>query len=261
MTRLKQSQLVGETRVRQLNNIENRYAPAMTRQYKAAFDVIKDDIKKRLLTQKVYDSRAKIAVADIYRVLIAAQIIGSFTGSSYTQLLRAGFNYTNSGLRLIGRALPASFIQQLAIKRLATRRNRINSRRMARNIRKDLIRVFASSGGDANLIRQRIDQMYSFKTRRARIAAQSEVNYMANNVEQAGWRQVGVEYKEWHTAEDDRVCPYCRPFHGRVILINANFVDKNTILQGNNNRTITTIEDIKHPPLHPNCRCVLLPVL
>lgn len=58
-------------------------------------------------------------------------------------------------------------------------------------------------------------------------------------------RQVGASsgYGMWKTANDEAVCELCRPLHGRVYLLAD-------IRQG----------DAPRPPLHPNCRCFILPL-
>lgn len=52
-----------------------------------------------------------------------------------------------------------------------------------------------------------------------------------------------VEYGVWKTAGDNRVCVLCRPLHGRVYRLDA-------VADGRAPR----------PPLHANCRCLLIPV-
>lgn len=52
-----------------------------------------------------------------------------------------------------------------------------------------------------------------------------------------------VEYGVWKTAGDNRVCALCRPLHGRVYRLDA-------VADGRAPR----------PPLHGNCRCLIIPV-
>lgn len=48
-----------------------------------------------------------------------------------------------------------------------------------------------------------------------------------------------IEGYEWLTARDERVCPQCRGYNGRIEPLNSSF----------------------RPPAHPNCRCTVIPVV
>ena len=79
--------------------------------------------------------------------------------------------------------------------------------------------------------------------RRAQTLARTEViraHHAANMVEYRNWGAEGVEiFAEWRTAGDDRVCTECAGYDG--------------------NRY--TLEAAEHSiPVHPNCRCVALPI-
>lgn len=50
--------------------------------------------------------------------------------------------------------------------------------------------------------------------------------------------------KEWHTAEDEYVCPKCGPMDGVQVDVDENFDTENGPLD--------------RPPMHPNCRCDIL---
>jgi SPP1 gp7 family putative phage head morphogenesis protein len=79
--------------------------------------------------------------------------------------------------------------------------------------------------------------------RRAKILARTEVIrsfHLANVQEMRNWGVAGVKVKaEWQTAGDPRVCEQCASLQGKVF-------------------TLDEIE--KKIPLHPQCRCVALPL-
>lgn len=55
--------------------------------------------------------------------------------------------------------------------------------------------------------------------------------------------------KVWVTAMDERVCPYCRPLDGLTAPVAEPFdIDPSRHTEG----------DLDHPPLHPNCRCLIM---
>lgn len=93
------------------------------------------------------------------------------------------------------------------------------------------------------------------------------------------WRQSDqVEGKEWYTAADERVCSFCGPMNGKTVGLTKSYYKKgssmttpqldgngNPVIDEEGNEVMVTIkfdfESIDGPPLHANCRCVLLPVL
>ena len=79
--------------------------------------------------------------------------------------------------------------------------------------------------------------------RRAEVLARTEIiraHHVATIQEYRNWAIEGVKVRaEWQTAEDSRVCPECSAMQGRVY----------------------TLDEIEGKiPLHPQCRCVALPL-
>lgn len=101
------------------------------------------------------------------------------------------------------------------------------------------------------------------KTVRAERIVRTEVIRASNMWSQLAWKQSGVvAQKERYTALDERVCPYCWPMHGKVIDLDGNYYDKGEVIWWAWGETMrNTYDDVKYAPLHPNCRCTLLPVL
>jgi len=91
-----------------------------------------------------------------------------------------------------------------------------------------------------------------------------------------------VESKQWWATYDELTCPYCAEMHGKIVATQTNFIDPGGFVIGN---TETKVDDdgnvifpepgkgkeikldipdymaISHPPLHPHCRCTILPVI
>lgn len=101
------------------------------------------------------------------------------------------------------------------------------------------------------------------KTVRAERIVRTEVIRASNMGSQLAWKQSGVvEKKERYTALDERVCPYCWPMHWKIIWLDDNYYDKGEVIWGAGGEMMrNTYDDIKYAPLHPNCRCTLLPVV
>lgn len=100
---------------------------------------------------------------------------------------------------------------------------------------------------------------------RAEKIARTEVLKATNAATLEGYRQSGVvEGKMWLMALDERTCDWCRAaeekFKGGMGLDDVYFEKGDTFTV--NGKTLSfDYEDVMHPPLHPNCRCTLLPVI
>ena len=78
------------------------------------------------------------------------------------------------------------------------------------------------------------------------------------------WRQesVVVEKKQRYTALDERVCEFCWPMNWKIIWLNENFFNQGNVLIGADGHEMKLdYSNTPYPPLHPNCRCVILPVV
>ena len=78
------------------------------------------------------------------------------------------------------------------------------------------------------------------------------------------WRQESgvVEKKQRYTALDERVCEFCWPMNWKIIWLNENFFNQGNVLIGADGHEMKLdYSNTPYPPLHPNCRCVILPVV
>lgn len=113
---------------------------------------------------------------------------------------------------------------------------------MDAQISRDLSMGLANGKGPMEIAREMIDDVDEIGINRARTIARTETIYAHNEAalntfEEAGIEGVTVE-AEWATAGFD-VCPDCADLQGRVF-------------------TVAEARQV-HPPLHPNCRCSMLP--
>ena len=104
-------------------------------------------------------------------------------------------------------------------------------------------------------------------TERAYTIALTESANAQNYADVEAWKQCGgVIAKEWYSAEDVSVCGFCRPLDGKRIKLDEEFYEKGeratfTDAKGHEHTMKLDYRSIGEPPLHPNCRCVLLPVM
>lgn len=104
-------------------------------------------------------------------------------------------------------------------------------------------------------------------TYRAFMIARTESAMAENYADVVAWEQTGVvESKQWFTAEDEHVCGFCHEMDGVTITLKQSFFDKGDVVifedkNGKPHEMMLDFRTIGEPPLHPNCRCVLLPIL
>jgi SPP1 gp7 family putative phage head morphogenesis protein len=127
------------------------------------------------------------------------------------------------------------------------------------------------AGEGVHQLRARVEAVMGIAaTTRADVIARTEVARVQSAADIYAWDQSGVvEGKEWFTAEDERVCKFCGPMNGRVIGLRENFFEKGDVQteEGENRKGEKTTYSLNHDydsvpgaPLHPRCRCTLLPV-
>lgn len=125
----------------------------------------------------------------------------------------------------------------------------------------NVIRSGLKEGASPNIIRDRVNANVfdNMEMVRADLVADTEIFRMANSGIKESFRQSGVvKTVVWYTAQDDRVCEFCRSLHGKEIPIEKDFFSKGTIFEGDAGGKIKLkYDDVGAPPLHPSCRCVL----
>lgn len=101
---------------------------------------------------------------------------------------------------------------------------------------------------------------------RAEMIARSETIRASNAGAMEAYRLAGITRKQWYAAEDERTCEFCGAMHGKIIETEQvfwNYGDEMTVTgeDGGVRSLVMSYEDVRHPPLHPDCRCTVLPVV
>jgi len=130
----------------------------------------------------------------------------------------------------------------------------------------------ASRGEDGNtgvtprqIAQQIIEAGLAQTEARAQMLAHTGAIWSYNEGALQRYESEGVEVVEWLTADDDLRCPFCAEMNGKRVGTREPFfragdkfsIDEKTMKVPTGDRGFT----IEHPPLHPNCRCTLIPVL
>lgn len=82
----------------------------------------------------------------------------------------------------------------------------------------------------------------------------------SNEATQFGYGQLGISEKEWFN--NPGACDFCSEVQGmgKQGLGDVFLAKGESLTDREGNERVYDYEDVEHPPLHPNCRCVLLPV-
>ncbi len=78
------------------------------------------------------------------------------------------------------------------------------------------------------------------------------------------YQESGVAAEEWLVTVDDLLCEFCEELDGRIVKTDDSFLPQGESVEVNIGGEIQGMDapfDIQHPPLHPNCICVLIPVI
>lgn len=115
----------------------------------------------------------------------------------------------------------------------------------------NIITEGVSDGLSVPQIRRNITDTFETYTKtQAERITRTEVITVSNQAAIDAWKQSGVvEGKEWVTTEDDRTDDQCAKMNGKVVGLEKDFYGKETEF------------DTGDPPLHPNCRCVVVAVV
>jgi len=95
---------------------------------------------------------------------------------------------------------------------------------------------------------------------RAKRIAETETQRFNNSAsEKAFIDSEIVEGKEWFV--NPGACEFCKPLQGKTIGLGKSYFKKgDTIIIEDGSKMTLDYDSTEHPPLHPNCLCVLIPV-
>ena len=111
----------------------------------------------------------------------------------------------------------------------------------------DIITDGVRGGSSIPEISSRIrDTFADYSKTQADVIVRTEVAFSSTSAQIDAWEQTGeVAGKEWITSAP---CPECEPYDGQIVSLHKNFYGASEFADGD-------------PPLHPNCKCAVVPVL
>lgn len=126
------------------------------------------------------------------------------------------------------------------------------------------LKLGVANGESIPDIRKRVERVFKdMEKYRSERIARSEVVRASNFATMEAYEQSGVvEKMEWLVTSDDRLCPLCEPLDGKSVKLGDSFFDKGDRHVGADGSELDLdYETIEHPPLHPNCRCTIVPIV
>lgn len=110
-------------------------------------------------------------------------------------------------------------------------------------------------------LKNRVREVYfNATTIRSERIARTETIAASNEAALEAYRQSPITIaKEWHV--EPSACEFCRAMNGKIVGIDESFVPQGgEVIGEDDGHYQANYENVKHPPLHPNCRCTILPV-
>lgn len=202
-------------------------------------------ITKAVAKSDIFDHAAEVAVLVDF---VTPLLKGLFVEQAIEEYRAQGFegSYNQNADNIAG-------IVEVAAKRLAGSYNGTTATLLKKALNEGI-----AAGDSITALTERIRHIYEYSNQvRAEMVARTESFYIANKASQEAYKQSGVvKTMRWYTAEDERVCEFCGPMHGRVIDVNGRFFEKGDVLAGSDGGRLTLdYRAIDVPPLHTSCRC------
>lgn len=239
-----------EEKVFNSDDIEARYRVELLKTFeKFGTNIVKQlnsKSKKQLDDFDYQTEQQKEIMADISAPFIEEAIIR-----------QSGLTYAFLGLDKIFTDQDQFVIDYLAIRTLKLADS------VAKKTKEDIQRILLAWSQDeesiANL-KKRLKEYFQ-DSARAELIARTEVSRASGEATSEIYKEVKAVGKQWITAGDERVCQFCRPMNKRIIPINKSFWKKGQTMVGDNGGTLDfSFEAVKQFPLHPQCRCDLIPI-
>lgn len=125
---------------------------------------------------------------------------------------------------------------------------------------KSIIKKWNEEEKDLPTLKTMLKEYFS-DSKRADMIARTEVSRATGFAQETVYEEVGAVGKQWITAQDERLCEFCAEMDEVTASITESFFEKGSELAGASGNILTLdYEDVSSPPLHPSCRCDLIPI-
>lgn len=113
----------------------------------------------------------------------------------------------------------------------------------------------------AGLAKTILEEGLAWSGTRANLMARTVTNWGYNEGAVALYETEGIQKAEWVSTIDEVVGEWDASLNGKVVPLNTPFVAAGESFVDSKGKVQSVDFDIYHPPLHPNCRCTVVPVV
>lgn len=113
-----------------------------------------------------------------------------------------------------------------------------NTEKLAETLNEELVQCLVT-GKKTSELKKRLQQRFSVSYSNADMIARTELSHIQTVAAQQRYKDYGIKKVEILADKDERRCPTCGKLHGKQLLIT----------------------DVMPVPVHPNCRCSIIPVI
>lgn len=158
--------------------------------------------------------------------------------------------------------VPDGVLQRVAFREAKSMTARVNQTTL-KQVRGLVHKLANEQELNINDVQKAIRERFaSYSKNRAEITARTETIKTLNQGSIEAWRESGVTKKQWYTTIDGRECEWCPELHLREFALDGTLFKEGEIFVGSEGGTLSFgFGDVVSPPLHPRCRCTLLPVV
>lgn len=145
------------------------------------------------------------------------------------------------------------------VEEVATVRGELFSKTTQKKLLSEL-KESEKAGEDQEQYNERVDKVFDLTGdyRGARLGQDIAFAVANTSIENAYLQSGVVVSKKWYTALDERVCPFCNSMHGKTMSLEKHFYKKGDVMKVDG-ETMEVSIDVRTPPLHPSCRCFIIP--
>lgn len=253
---------VNEKRYREFDRIAHAHELAFLKAARGRFEIEKQEIEARIRAEKAlikknaWDEVWKSVQAYLVRIMDdwAAEfepLIMALTKdqtAAWAAVLGISWDITNPEVE--------NFIRQYAYKFAEGISNSTSG---------TLRELFARANDEGWAMPRVIDEVqgvYSgWDFLRSEMIARSETIRASNAGAEEAYRQGGVVETEWWATLDERTCDFCGAMHQQKHATGSVWYSQGSSMTVGERTLVMDYGDVVYPPLHPDCRCTVLPVI
>ena len=120
----------------------------------------------------------------------------------------------------------------------------------------------ALAEGAIEVVEERVDEWIDggpSGTTRSRKQSEKEITRFGGAVALIVFGAAGIKKMRWKTIGEN--CEFCNQLNGNTVSTGVPFMTNGDILEAEGKAPLAPKRDIKHPPIHAGCDCILVPVI